>query len=110
MPIEVSTSIYEYLSSLYGKDAADHYLKFITDEPTQYIRVNRIKTDKESLLIILEEKYGIKSVPMDGFDNALKIIKDENEVIGKTLEHLLGLYYVQGLSSMLPPTCSSSFI
>ena len=103
MPIEVSTSIYEYLSSLYGKDAADHYLKFITEEPTQYIRVNSLKTDKESLLIILEEKYSIKSVPIDGFDNALKIIKDENEVIGKTLEHLLGLYYVQGLSSMLPP-------
>lgn len=103
MPIEVSTTIYEYLSSLYGKDTADHYLKFISEEPTQYIRVSRLKTDKESLIKVLEEKYGIKSEPINGFDNALKIIKDENDLIGKTLEHVLGLYYVQGLSSMLPP-------
>lgn len=103
MPIEVSTSIYEYLSSLYGKDSADHYLKFISEEPTQYIRVNRLKTDKESLIKTLENKYSIQSAPIDGFEDALKIIKDENDLTGKTLEHLLGLYYVQGLSSMLPP-------
>lgn len=103
MPIEVSTSIYEYLSSLYSKDSADNYLKFISEEPTQYIRVNRLKTDKRTLAEILKEKYSIHTEEIQGFDTALKIVKDENEVIGKTLEHLLGLYYVQGLSSMLPP-------
>lgn len=103
MPIEVSTSIYEYLSSLYGKDAADQYLKYITEEPVQYIRVNRLKTDKETLIQALRNKYGIESVQIDAFDNALKIIKDDNNLGGKTLEHLLGFYYVQGLSSMLPP-------
>lgn len=103
MPIEVSRSIYDYFSSLYGKESADHYLKFISEESTLYIRINRLKTDKESLIKILEEKYGINSSPINGFDYALKIIKDENDLIGKTLEHVLGLYYVQGLSSMLPP-------
>lgn len=103
MPIEVSRSIYDYFSSLYGKESADEYVKYIEKEPVQFIRVNSLKTDKHSLSIILNEKYSIQTEEIKGFDNALKIVKDENDLTGKTLEHLLGLYYVQGLSSMLPP-------
>ncbi|MCJ7555170.1 MAG: hypothetical protein MUO34_14960, partial [Ignavibacteriaceae bacterium] len=103
MPIELSNSIYDYLSSLYGKESADQYLKFIESEPAQYIRVDSLKTDKQSLSKILNNKYSIQTEEINGFDNALKIVKDENDLTGKTLEHLLGLYYIQGLSSMLPP-------
>lgn len=103
MSIELSTSIYDYFSSLYGKESADEYLKHIDKDPVQYIRVNSLKTDKHSLSITLKEKYSICTEEIDGFDNALKIVRDDNDLTGKTLEHLLGLYYVQGLSSMLPP-------
>lgn len=103
MPIELSSTIYDYFSSLYGKESADEYLKYIEKEPVQYIRVNSLKTDKIALAKILNEKYSIQTEVINGFDNALKIVVDENDLTGKTLEHLLGLYYVQGLSSMLPP-------
>lgn len=103
MPIELSTSIYDYFVSLYGKESADQYLKFIESDSAQYIRVNKLKTDKQSLAAILKNKYSIYTEEIEGFDTALKIVKDDNDLTGKTLEHLLGLYYVQGLSSMLPP-------
>lgn len=103
MPIELSNSIYDYFSSLYGKNSADKYLEFIENEAAQYIRVNRLKTDTDTVLLKLKEKYLIESEKIPGFEHALRITKDENDLTGKTLEHLLGLYYVQGLSSMLPP-------
>lgn len=103
MPIELSSNIYNYFSSLYGKDSADQYLKFIDSEPAQYIRINSLKTDKQTLAKTLEEKYSIFTEELPGLEIALRIVKDENDFTGKTLEHLLGLYYVQSLSSMLPP-------
>mgnify|MGYP005839963087 CR=1 FL=1 len=102
MAIEVSSKIYKYFSDTYGKDTADHYLEFIDREPTQYIRVNTSKISKKSLIEILEKKYNIKTEVLVEFDNALKIISG-GERIGKTIEHILGFYYIQSLSSMMPP-------
>lgn len=102
MPIEVSDKIYNYLSALYGKESADKYLKFIELDPTQYIRVNTIRISKDELSQLLFEKYQIKTEPIKYFDNALKILEG-NDRVGKTIEHVLGFYYIQSLSSMLPP-------
>ncbi len=102
MATEVSQNIYNYFSSLYGKDSADRYLAFIDRDPAQYIRVNTAKISKDELVNILQSKYQIKTQPIPEFAKVLKIIEG-NERIGKTFEHVLGFYYIQSLSSMMPP-------
>jgi 16S rRNA (cytosine1407-C5)-methyltransferase len=99
---EVSQKIYDYFSSLYGKESADKYLQFIEQDSTQYIRVNTAKISREELSQLLFEKYQIKSSPINHFKKVLKI-SEGNDKIGKTLEHVLGFYYIQSLSSMMPP-------
>jgi len=100
--IEVSDKVHKYLQSLYGTEAAGKYLDFIKSDPSQYIRVNLLKISTEGLVRRLLTKYNIKSVPVAGIKNAIKIQSDSH-ILGKTLEHILGYYYIQGLSSMLPP-------
>ena len=102
MATEVSQNIYNYFSSLYGKESADRYLEFIDRDPAQYIRVNTAKISKDELVNILQSKYQIKTQPIPEFAKVLKIIEG-NERIGKTFEHVLGFYYIQSLSSMMPP-------
>lgn len=101
--MEEQTKAYSYFLSLYGKVTADRYRDFIKSTPTDYIRVNLQKITVDSLSNILKEKYKIETQRLPGFSNALKIASDENDLIGKTIEQILGLYYIQGLSSMLPP-------
>lgn len=102
MATEVSPKIYEYFSSIYGKESADKYLEFIKTDPTQYIRVNTAKISRDELSKLLLEKYQIKTQPINHFERVLKIL-ESNDRIGKTFEHVLGFYYIQSLSSMLPP-------
>lgn len=102
MTAEVSNKIYDYFSFLYGKSYADNYLKFIEREPTQYLRVNTCRISRDALIKLLYDKYQIRTEPLDHFQKVLKVI-DGNERIGKTIEHVLGFYYIQSLSSMLPP-------
>jgi 16S rRNA C967 or C1407 C5-methylase (RsmB/RsmF family) len=91
---EVSPKIYEYFSSIYGKESADKYLEFIETDPTQYIRVNTAKISKDDLSKLLFEKYQIKTQSINHFERVLKIIEG-NDRIGKTFEHVLGFYYIE---------------
>ena len=100
--IEVSENIKSYLTSLYGKNAADEYVDFIRREPTQYIRVNNLKANKKSLMKRLRDDLSISTEEIELIPNALKI-KSGNQFLGKTVEHIIGQYYIQGLSSMIPP-------
>ncbi|HQI39466.1 MAG: hypothetical protein B6D44_02950 [Ignavibacteriales bacterium UTCHB2] len=102
MATEVSNKIYNYFSVLYGREAADKYLAFIEKDPAQYIRVNTSRISNEELVNLISEKYQIKTEKVENFNNVLKII-DGQDRIGKTIEHVLGFYYIQSLSSMLPP-------
>ena len=102
MATEVSQKIYDYFASLYGKDSADKYLQFIEQDAAQYLRVNIAKISKEELSRLLFEKYQIKTLPVNHFENILKIVEG-NERIGKTFEHVMGFYYIQSFSSMMPP-------
>jgi len=95
LAIEVSQKIYDYISSIYGKDSVDKYLEFIAQDSTQYIRVNLTKISKEDLSKVLFDKYEIVTAEVPLFNSAMKIVKGN--------EQILGVYYIQGLSSMLPP-------
>jgi len=102
MPTEISNKIKDYLISLYGESSAKKYLDFIEKDITQYIRVNINKISANELSDLLFKKYKIKTEQINSFEKALKVI-DGNERIGKTFEHVLGFYYIQSLSSMMPP-------
>ncbi|MFN3871858.1 MAG: NOL1/NOP2/sun family putative RNA methylase [Ignavibacterium sp.] len=101
--MERSSKAYEYFEQLYGKESAEAYQHYIEQTPKDYIRVNTNKISVEALQKLLAEKYKIITEPMLNFQRALKVVSDEADLIGKTVEQILGFYYIQGLSSMLPP-------
>jgi 16S rRNA (cytosine1407-C5)-methyltransferase len=99
---KVSDRIYSYLTATFGEEAAKNYSDFVDEEPAKYIRVNERKIDRESLAIRLKDTYGIKTNAIKYPSNALKIL-DGFEYAGSTLEIAFGFYYMQALTSMLPP-------
>jgi 16S rRNA (cytosine1407-C5)-methyltransferase len=98
----VSEKVYTYLVSTFGDEAAKSYWEFVKRETSKYIRVNELKINRRDLAKQLEETYGITSVEMDYPTNALKVTNGF-EYAGSTLEIAFGFYYMQGLTSMLPP-------
>ena len=100
--IEVSDKIVSYLGSLFGEDSARKYVEFIQKEPSVYLRVNYLKTDSYRMAASLKANYGINLEPIPGIPNIFKIISGK-EIAGKTVEHIMGEYYIQGLSSSIPP-------
>ncbi len=101
-PSKVSDKVYSYLSATFGEEAARNYDDFAHKEPAKYIRVNERKIDRESLSSRLEESYGIKTEALSFPSNALKIL-DGFDFAGSTFEIAFGFYYMQALTSMLPP-------
>jgi len=99
---KVSDRIYSYLTATFGEDAAINYSEFVDEEPAKYIRVNERKIDRETLANRLLETYGIKTETVTYPSNGLKLI-DGFDYAGSTLEIAFGFYYMQALTSMLPP-------
>lgn len=98
--IELSQNISDYISGLFGKETAEKYFQYIQSKPSSFIRVSRFCD--ENLLISQLGVYGVKLEKINAVPYAYKVLEGE-EVIGKTLEYNLGKYYIQSLSSMIPP-------
>ena len=93
----------ERIEKLIGeKDAKEFFEICYTKCPTS-IRCNTLKISVEELKSRLEN-YGWKiKQPLKGFPEIMVIeTKLTPGEVGKTREHLLGYYYVQEISSMLP--------
>jgi 16S rRNA (cytosine1407-C5)-methyltransferase len=101
--LKLSEDIYKYISSQFGEQAALKYEEFIVSEPKKFIRVNQLKTTASALQSKLKNSYGISAGIIPELPNALIILEDKDSIVGKTIEHISGLYYIQSLSSMLPP-------
>ncbi|MGE5680037.1 MAG: NOL1/NOP2/sun family putative RNA methylase [Bacillota bacterium] len=99
--IEISQNITEYLTSLYGSETAGIYFDFIKKDHTSYIRMNPLSGDTEKTLARLSE-YGINLEKVENIPNAYKVLSGI-DMAGKTIEYNLGRYYIQSLSSMIPP-------
>lgn len=99
---KVSDNISDYLSAIFGDDVVEKYQSFVEKAPAKYIRVNEQKINRAELSERLYEVYGIKTEEVVFPSNALKII-DGFEYVGSTLEIAFGFYYIQALTSMLPP-------
>ncbi len=80
------------------------YLDILEVYPVKSIRCNTLKISAEKLKEQLEKNYAWKiSQPWKDFPEVM-IIDSELQPgeLGRSLEHLLGYYYVQELASMLP--------
>ena len=92
----------ERMEKLMGKDM-DSYLEILKKPVLDSIRCNTLKISPEKLKKRLEDKGWKISQP---FTENKEIMIIENDLapgeIGRSMEHLLGYYYVQEISSMLP--------
>ncbi len=81
----------------------DRFFEFLTKPLLYSIRVNTLKIDPERLIKRLEGR-GLKLEPVS-WHEWFYVAKDQDSAkrVGKTLEHVLGYYYVQELVSALPP-------
>lgn len=94
--IELSENISNYLLETFGEEYLEKYKSYVESDPVYYVR-----TEHPELPELLKN-YGIILEKNISVPNAYKIIKGK-ETIGKTLEFTFGKYYVQSLSSMIPP-------
>lgn len=97
----VNENIINYINSIYGETEAKSYKDFIDQSPSQYIRVNTTKYSEQELLSKLKSTYDISAEKIEEYVNIFKV-QDKHSLIGKTLEHILGHYYIQSLSSYIP--------
>jgi len=101
--IEIKQSYKERINDLL-KDESEIYFDYFFRPLKTFIRVNTLKISVEELKKILREKNWKFEQPLKSFLEAIKI---ESRLspgeLGNCKEHQLGYYYVQELSSMLPP-------
>lgn len=98
----INEKIVSYINSIYGNDLTKLYQEQIEQQSAQFIRVNTSKISAQVLTSSLLSKYEIQCVTIPGYLNILRTA-DRRNLLGKTLEHTLGLYYIQSLSSFIPP-------
>ena len=85
------------------KNDFDKFLDITRQKLQNFIRCNTIKITVEELLEELRKRWIVEQ-PFSSNPEIL-LIKSELKPgeLGNSLEHILGYYYVQDLSSMLPP-------
>ncbi len=98
--IEPKPGFVSLMKELLGSETSV-FFKSIKKPPEKIIRINTLKVSRQELIQRLRKKWKIKETP---YKDAL-IIKSQlfPGELGKAIEHQTGLYYVQDLSSMMPP-------
>ncbi|MCC6550695.1 MAG: NOL1/NOP2/sun family putative RNA methylase [Ignavibacteriaceae bacterium] len=97
-----SEQVRAYFENTFGVEWTEKYNRFLMQEPSEYIRVNPARTSTSALRERLLKQYGISSEVHPLIPNCLSITDTEG-LAGKTIEHILGYFYIQSLSSMIPP-------
>ncbi len=100
--IELKEQFSERMKILLEKDF-ERFMESLKEKPFNSIRVNELKISVSDLKKRLEDK-GWEMKQLISSHPEIMVIESELEPgeIGRTLEHLLGYYYVQEISSMLP--------
>lgn len=92
----------ERMKKLLGKEFPE-YLEILKKPVSNSIRCNTLKISPEELLKRLRSKNWSVNQP---FEENPEVMIIENDLapgeIGRSMEHLLGYYYVQEIASMLP--------
>lgn len=80
------------------------YLEILKIPPVRSIRCNTLKINPEKLKIRLEKKGWKIIQPWPKNPEVMTIDNNlEPGELGRSIEHILGYYYIQELASMLPP-------
>lgn len=93
------------IEKLIGKEDAKKFFEIAYFASPDFIRVNTLKITPEEMKKRLEAYGWVISQPYSDFPEVLLVERESKLVpgaLGKTFEHLLGYYYVQEISSMLP--------
>jgi 16S rRNA (cytosine1407-C5)-methyltransferase len=98
--IELSQNILDYIREHFGEEYLNHYCEYYNSEYSPYLRVSAF-ADTTKLFERLKY-FNIDLEPIKNVKNAYRVITGR-ETVGKTLEFILGHYYIQSLSSMIPP-------
>jgi 16S rRNA (cytosine1407-C5)-methyltransferase len=97
--IELSKNITDYIRLNFDDSYLNNYLEYYNSEYKSFLRIsNSIGSEK---LIERLSSYGIMLEKIPNFVSSYRILSG-NDKVGKTLEFILGKYYIQSLSSMIP--------
>ncbi len=96
---EIPKAFISYLDSVLGTDK-DLFLSGLNFEKQTTFRINPLKTEKGPLVTRLHQN-GFDTEDI-GFADAF-MLKNEPTLLSKTIEHFLGLLYIQSVASMIPP-------
>ncbi|HOI29495.1 MAG TPA: NOL1/NOP2/sun family putative RNA methylase [Melioribacteraceae bacterium] len=97
--IHLGDNISSYITTHFGTDYLKNYLEFINSGHNTYLRFSS-KLSRDKILERLSG-YNVQLEPVKNVANAF-IITGGQSVAGKTLDFILGAYYIQSLSSMIP--------
>ncbi len=78
------------------------YNETIHIKSPNWIRCNTLKISTENLFKRLSEKWPIEQ-PFPEYPEIMLVSVLEPGELGKSIEHILGYFYIQNLASMLPP-------
>ncbi len=97
----------ERIEKLIGKKDAEKFFEIVYTSTPDSIRVNTLKISCEELKKRLEDYNWKIKQPFSDYPEIMIIDQEKGRKLeagelGKTKEHLLGYYYVQEISSMLP--------
>ena len=92
----------ERMKELLGNDF-ESYWEILKKEPVRSIRCNTLKISPEDLMNKLTKRGWEIKIPFKDYPEIMIV---ENELqpgeLGRSIEHLLGYYYIQEIASMLP--------
>jgi len=98
--ISLSENISNYISNTFGEEFLSKYIEYHQSEYKPYLRISSFVDEQE--MVNRLSSYEIELEKIANVTRAYRVLKG-SEVIGKTLEFAIGKYYIQSLSSMIPP-------
>ncbi|USD39561.1 16S rRNA (cytosine(1407)-C(5))-methyltransferase RsmF [Ferrimonas sp. SCSIO 43195] len=88
----------------------DDFVRYSQMPLRRSIRINTLKIDCPSFIAMMQPK-GWQFEPVPWCDCGYWLTRDdESTMLGNTIEHLAGLFYIQEASSMMPPTAMASLV
>jgi NOL1/NOP2/sun family putative RNA methylase len=98
--LEKNRELVNFFARFYQNDF-DLFIESVLRPRKPAIRVNTLKIERDILVSRMVSK-GFKLSPIPFYQDAF-LVEEAPVEIGNTVEHFMGYYYVQSLSSMIPP-------
>lgn len=98
--IELSENISAYIAKHFGNDYLKSYHEYLHQDQSTFLRLSSLIQSDEKIKNSFI-RYGIKNEVIENVPNAFRVSEGES-IVGKTLDFILGAYYIQSLSSMIP--------